>query len=98
MFNAINALSDESSVATVGIFANPLLLIAIALSSSLHAMICYVPFFERIFGTVPLTLNDWILVLIFSLPVILLEEILKVVARAKTRKELAARMAAIKKA
>lgn len=98
MFNAINALSDESSLLEVGIFANPLLLLAIALSCSLHAMICYVPFFERIFGTVPLTVNDWILVLAFSLPVIFLDELLKVVARAKTKANLKARLAAIKKA
>lgn len=88
MFNAINALSDESSLLSIGIFANPLLLIAISLSVSLHCVICYVPFFENIFGTVPLTLNDWILVLIFSTPVILLDEILKFISRKKTQAEL----------
>lgn len=95
MFNAVNALSDESSLLEVGIFANPLLLVAISISCILHAMICYVGFFERIFSTIPLSFNDWMLVLIFSLPVILLDEILKIVARSRTRKELAIRMAAI---
>jgi Ca2+-transporting ATPase len=95
MFNAVNALSDESSLLTVGFFANPLLLIAISLSVALHCMICYIGFFEQIFGTVSLSTNDWILVVAFAGPVILLEEILKIVAREKTKKELALRMAAI---
>lgn len=98
MLNAINALSDESSLLTVGIFANPLLLVAIALSVSFHCLICYIPFFTTIFGTVPLTFNDWILVLIFSTPVILLDEVLKFVARGRTSAELKIRMDSIKKA
>lgn len=97
MFNALNALSDESSILTVGIFANPLLLVAMSMSIAFHCLICYIPFFENIFGTVPLTFNDWILVLAFSLPVILFDEILKVIVRGRTRKELEARMAEIKK-
>lgn len=92
MLNAINALSDEASILEIGFFANPLLLLAIALSVSLHCVICYVGFFENIFGTVSLTLNDWILVFMFSLPVILLDELLKVIARAKTARELKERM------
>jgi len=47
-------------------------------------MICYVPFFEGIFNTVPLTLSDWFLVFAFSLPVVLLDEILKFVCRRKS--------------
>lgn len=97
MFNALNALSDESSILTVGIFANPLLLIAMTLSIGLHCVICYLPFFENIFGTVALTTNDWLLVLAFSLPVVLLDEFLKVIVRGRTKKELEARMAEIKK-
>lgn len=42
-----------------------------------------------------LSQNDWILVVMFAGPVILLEEILKIVARAKTARELEIRMAAI---
>lgn len=93
MLNAINALSDEASILEIGLFANPLLLLAISGSVLFHCLICYISFFENIFGTVSLTLNDWIVVFMFSGPVILLDEILKVVARAKTRKELKERLA-----
>lgn len=81
MFNALNALSEDSSLLKIGIFANPLLILAIIGSLSLHCMICYVPFFENIFNTVPLSLNDWILVVGVSAPVVLLDEILKVFSR-----------------
>jgi len=91
MFNAVNALSDEASLLEIGIFANPFLLVAIAGSVILHCMICYIPFFENIFGVVALSFNDWLVVLMFSFPVVILDEILKIISRAKTAKELSAR-------
>jgi len=81
MLNAVNALSEDSSILTIGFFANPLLLLAISLSIGLHCMILYVPLFEGIFNTVPLTLNDWYLVMMFSVPVILIDEVLKMISR-----------------
>jgi len=84
MLNAINALSDESSLLTVGIFANPFLIAAISGSILLHCMILYIPVFEKVFNTVPLNLNDWILVLACSFPVIVLDEILKFISRLRT--------------
>lgn len=55
MFNALNALSEDSSLLKVGLFANPYLILAIIGSMTLHCMICYVPLFENIFNTVPLS-------------------------------------------
>lgn len=81
MFNALNALSDEGSLLTIGPLANPYLVVAIFGSVSLHCMICYVPFFEKIFNTVPLNTNDWILVLLCAFPVVLIDEFLKFIAR-----------------
>jgi len=81
MFNALNALSDENSILKVGPFCNPFLIIAIFGSMLLHCMICYVPFFEKIFGTVPLNQNDWLLVLVICFPVVILDEILKFFSR-----------------
>ena len=57
-------LSDEGSILTTGPFINKFLCVAVMGSISLHCMICYVPFFEGVFGTIPLTTNDWILVMI----------------------------------
>jgi len=85
MFNALNALSEDSSLLTIGLFCNPLLWVAIALSVILHCVIIYIPFFANIFGTAPLSKNDWILVLLFSFPVCLIDEVLKFISRSRIR-------------
>jgi len=46
MFNAFNAISDEQSLLTVGIFANPFLLVAVLFSVFFHSIILYFPIFE----------------------------------------------------
>jgi Ca2+-transporting ATPase len=81
MFNAVNALSEDQSILTVGIFSNPYLIIACSLSVLLHCVIVYIPFFSHIFSVTFLSLNDWILVVAFSLPVFLIDEIIKTYAR-----------------
>lgn len=83
MFNAINALSEDSSLFQIGFWANPLLLVACSISVLLHCAILYVPFLQRIFGTYPLDLKDWYLALAFSFPVIFVDEILKIFTRAR---------------
>lgn len=65
----------------MGIFSNVWLWIGIVSSMILHFIILYIPFFNILFNTVSLDLNDWILVLSFSLPVIFLDEILKFLSR-----------------
>jgi len=88
MFNALNALSEDSSLLTIGLFANPYLILAMFGSISLHAMICYVPIFESIFNTVPLSYEDWLLVIAVSAPVVLVDEILKFFTRLRIKSEL----------
>ena len=41
----------------------------------LHCMILYIPMFNPIFSIAPLTMNDWILVLAFSAPIIVIDEV-----------------------
>lgn len=89
MFNAMNALSEDSSLLRIGLFANPWLIIAIFCSMALHSVILYIPFFASVFGTVPLTLSDWSLVVGFSFPVVVIDEILKIFSRIRNRNLLA---------
>jgi len=89
MLNALNALSEDSSLLTIGFWANPWLLVAITLSVILHCAILYIPFFEQIFNTVPLNFNDWLLVLRFSFPVMLIDEVLKFFSRRRNAAALA---------
>jgi Ca2+-transporting ATPase len=93
MLNALNALSEDGSLLQMPPWANPYLLLAMVISIGLHFVILYIPVFASVFSIVPLTVNDWILVMIFSMPVILIDEILKCFGRAFARAELAQRLA-----
>lgn len=86
MFNSLNALSEDNSLITMPPWRNPWLLVAMTVSFGLHCLILYVPFFAEVFGIVPLTLNDWLLVLLVSAPVVLLDELLKFVGRRRRRR------------
>ena len=81
MFNSLNALSEDESLLTMPPWVNPWLLLAMSISFGLHFLILYVPFLAQVFGIVPLSVNEWLLVLAVALPVILIDEILKFVGR-----------------
>ena len=81
MFNAANALSEDNSLLRVPVWRNPWLLVAMAASFGLHFLILYVPALASIFSIVPLSLNEWLLVLAYSLPVVLIDEVLKFIGR-----------------
>jgi len=81
MFNALNALSEDVSLVVQPPWVNPYLLLAMAVSFGLHFVILYVPFLADTFAIVPLTVNEWLLVLLFSVVVVVVDELLKLVGR-----------------
>jgi len=81
MCNAINSLSENQSLVMMPPWINPILLGAMALSFALHFMILHVEFLATVFQIAPLSFAQWFVVMKFSLPVILLDELLKWVAR-----------------
>lgn len=93
MANALNALSEDNSLVVIPPWVNLWLILAIFSSILCHVFILYVPVMNTIFGIVPLTLQEWGLVIGFSLPVILIDEVLKVFGRIKNERELKARLA-----
>eukprot|EP00466_Bigelowiella_natans_P012667 jgi/Bigna1/46678/estExt_Genewise1.C_60163 len=81
MFNALNALSEDGSLFHIPPWKNPYLLLAMLSSFAMHFVILYVPFLAKIFQIAPLDFQDWMIVLAWSLPVILIDEVLKFVGR-----------------
>ncbi|XP_038991994.1 calcium-transporting ATPase 1, endoplasmic reticulum-type-like [Hibiscus syriacus] len=81
MFNSLNALSEDGSLLTMPPWVNPWLLIAMSISFGLHFLILYVPFLARVFGIVPLSTNEWLLVIAVAFPVIVIDELLKFIGR-----------------
>lgn len=92
MFNALNALSEDGSLLSMPPWVNPYLLLAMALSFGLHFVILYVPSFGSIFSIVPLSYDEWMLVMLFSAPVMFLDEALKFIGRQMAASERAARL------
>ncbi|KAL6131123.1 PREDICTED: calcium-transporting ATPase, endoplasmic reticulum-type [Fragaria vesca subsp. vesca] len=83
MFNSLNALSEDISLLKMPPWKNPWLLVAMSASFGLHCLILYIPFLADVFGVVPLNLNEWLLVVMISAPVILIDEVLKLVGRSR---------------
>uniref|UniRef100_A0A8D3D0N6 Calcium-transporting ATPase n=1 Tax=Scophthalmus maximus TaxID=52904 RepID=A0A8D3D0N6_SCOMX len=81
MCNALNSLSENQSLLRMPPWENIWLLGAICLSMSLHFLILYVEPLPVIFQITPLDTIQWMMVLKISLPVILLDELLKFFAR-----------------
>ena len=93
MLNALNALSEDNSLLVIHPFVNPWLILAIIASIGSHMLILYVPIMNQIFGITPLNMEEWKLVIAFSVPVILIDEVLKFFGRIMNEMELRKRMA-----
>uniref|UniRef100_A0A8C2WXP6 Calcium-transporting ATPase n=1 Tax=Cyclopterus lumpus TaxID=8103 RepID=A0A8C2WXP6_CYCLU len=81
MCNALNSLSENQSLLRMPPWSNGWLVGAMTLSMSLHFMIIYVDPLPMIFKLTHLNVEQWLMVLKLSFPVILIDEVLKFVAR-----------------
>ncbi|KAL5288296.1 ATP2A2 family protein [Megaselia abdita] len=81
MLNAMNSLSENQSLIAMPPWSNMWLIGSMALSFSLHFVILYVDVLSSVFQVTPLNGDEWMSVMKFSIPVVLLDETLKFVAR-----------------
>lgn len=81
MLNALNSLSENQSLLAMPPWTNPWLISAMALSMTLHFVVLYVDILSTVFSVCPLNLYEWFAVLKMSIPVLLLDEALKFIAR-----------------
>jgi Ca2+-transporting ATPase len=76
LFNVLNARSDRHS-AFAHLFTNGWLWIALGVSLALQLIVVYTPVLQRAFGTVSLTVDDWLLCVGIASSVLWLREISK---------------------
>jgi Ca2+ transporting ATPase len=81
MLNALNSLSENQSLLVMPPHKNIWLLSAMALSMTLHFVVLYVDILSTVFQVTPLNGVEWLAVMKMSLPVVLLDETLKFMAR-----------------
>lgn len=74
---AVQMRSEEMPLRKIGFFSNKPLLFAISLAITLHLCILYIPFFQELFHTTPLSLKDWGIVLAPGATIFLLEMLRK---------------------
>ena len=84
LFTVLCSRSDERS-AFAGLFANRWLWGAILLSVALQVAVVHVPFLQRAFSTVPLTLADWLQCVLVGSSVLWVRELAKIAVRARDR-------------
>jgi len=81
MLNAMNSLSENQSLIVMPPWINIWLMLAMALSFGLHFVILYVEILSQVFQVTPLNTEEWMAVMKISIPVILIDETLKFIAR-----------------
>lgn len=67
----------DGPISSIGWFSNPWLLVAITTQIGLQVTAVYVPAFQKILHTAPLTGANWCLILLVSLPLFIAPEIYK---------------------
>ena len=86
LVRAFTARSEYHSIFSIGVFSNRWMVWAVGASLLLVLMVVYVPFLQPFFDTVPLTLNDWLMMLPFFFASALAMELLKVHFRRRSAK------------
>ncbi|XP_076343802.1 calcium-transporting ATPase sarcoplasmic/endoplasmic reticulum type-like isoform X2 [Tachypleus tridentatus] len=81
MLNALNSLSENQSLLAMPPWTNWWLVSAITLSMTLHFLVLYIEILSTVFSVCPLSFEEWMAVLKISLPVIILDETMKFIAR-----------------
>jgi len=81
LIKALCTVSVDSSILKVGPQKNPWLILGVIVPFTLNLAIIYTPVLGNSFGLVPLNEKDWFHVLMWSLPIILIDEIQKFAAR-----------------
>jgi Ca2+ transporting ATPase len=81
VLNAFNSISENQSLVVMPPWCNPILLGAVVISMSLHFLILEVEFLAAVFQITPLNMAEWYAVLKISFPVVIFDEIMKLIAR-----------------
>jgi sodium/potassium-transporting ATPase subunit alpha len=83
--NVFACRSSQESIFQLGIFSNKLVIIGIAVELILSVFIIYHPVGNRIFGTAPVGVDVWLILIPFSSALLAAEEMRKVYVRKRYR-------------
>ncbi len=92
MFKALSAVSVDNSLLSVGPHRNPLLILGVTFPMMLHLLVVYssdlgLKSLGESFGMVALSRENWISILRWSAPILIVEEVLKAIGRKVNKME-----------
>ncbi len=73
--------SEHHSIFEIGFLTNKYLVAAVLVSGIMHMFVVYHPWFRLIFQTIPLSLDDWVLVFCFSVASLVFDTVARIVNR-----------------
>jgi len=86
--NGINCRSEKKSIFKMPFFSNKYLIAGLTVGIILHLSVLYVPFLQQLFSTTPISLTDWLKIVLVGSTIFWAEEIRKYVAgRVKNESE-----------
>ena len=86
LLRAFTARSEFYSLFKVGLFSNRWMLWAVGSSFLLLMAVIYTPFLQAFFDTIPLTMNDWLIMLPLMLLASIAAELTKAYLRTRSKK------------
>lgn len=78
---AINCRTQYTSVFKIGIFSNKNIVVGVILEILILLILIYVPFFQGIFNTAPLSIMNWAFLVAIPIPLVFIEELRKLIVR-----------------
>ncbi len=84
-YQAFNCRSEKQSIFTTSPFSNPFLLYSMIAAFLAQLSVIYVPALQWVFRTEPITINEWVQILMVSVTVIIVVEIDKWIRRQKSK-------------
>jgi len=80
-FNVWNCRSEEKSIFQMNPFSNKFLVASLIIVIVLQIAALYTPFMQKILHTVPLNFSEWLIIIVISLSIIIVEETRKLIYR-----------------
>lgn len=80
-FHVFNCRSESVSAFRVPIRRNTILVFGVLLAQGIHILSMQIPFMQNILRIEPITVTEWLYVLLLAIPMILVMEIFKLVSR-----------------
>ncbi len=84
-FHSFNARSERVSAFKVPIKRNIILVFGVLAAQGIHILCMQIPFFQNILRIEPITFREWLYILAFAVPILLVMEVFKFMNKSKNK-------------